>query len=86
LSHFYLRKSYTFNELDEKLDDLKSEIKNYVHEQIRTRTAIIDPAPYSHYEIEKLFHELYNLRNHVDHLTDEIIKFKCDKDYDEPTL
>jgi hypothetical protein len=86
LSHFYLRKSYTFKELDEKLDDVKSEIKDFVHEQLRTRTAIIDPAPYSHYEIEKLLHELYNLRINVDSLSDEIIKLKSDKDYDEPTL
>jgi hypothetical protein len=86
LSHFYLRKSYTFKELDEKLDDVKSEIKDFVHEQLRTRTAIIDPIPYSYYEIEKLLHELSYLRNHVEHLSNEIIKLKNDKDYDEPTL
>ena len=86
MSHFYLRKSYTFKELDEKLDDAKSEIKDFVHEQIRIRTAIIDPIPYPYYETEKILHELSYLRNHVEHLSNEIIKLKNDKDYDEPTL
>ena len=86
MSHYYIRKSYTFNELDQKLDDLKSEMKEYVRDQVKTRDVIIDAPPYPYHNVEKLMYEINFLRDQVYFLNYEFQKLKIKEDYDEPTL
>ena len=78
MSHFYRQRSYTFNETDEMLTEIKKEMSNFLTKEeaeiiVNRRNAMIDPAPYRmneeigtlHREIDGLKREIYFLRTYV---------------------
>ena len=92
MSHFYRHKSYTYNESDEMLIEIKKEMSNFLTKEdaeliLNRRNAMVDPPPYRmndeiqvlHKEIDDLRREIYFLRTHLNKIQ---IKF----DIDEPTL
>jgi len=92
MSHFYRQKSYTYNESDEMLIEIKKEMSNFLTKEeaeiiLNRRNAMVDPPPYRmndeiqvlHKEIDDLRREIYFLRTHLNKIQ---IKF----DIDEPTL
>ena len=51
MSHFYRQRSYTFNETDNMLTEIKKEMSNFLTKEeaeliVNRRNAMIDPAPY----------------------------------------
>lgn len=86
MSHFYMRKSYTFTETDSKLDELKKELQEYIDIQINSRPAIIDPPPYGWHNFDNILRELHDMRSQIDNLYFHINNLKNNKEYDEPTL
>jgi prefoldin subunit 5 len=92
MSHFYRQRSYTFNESDEMLTELKKEMSNFLTKEeaeliLNRRNAMIDPVPYRmndeiqvlHKEIDDLRREIYFLRTHLNKIQNKF-------DIDEPTL
>ena len=92
MSHFYRQKSYTYNETDEILKEIKSEMSNFLTKEeaeliLNRRNAMIDPVPYRmndeiqvlHKEIDDLRREIYFLRTHLNKIQNKF-------DIDEPTL
>ena len=92
MSHFYRQKSYTYNESDEMLIEIKKEMSNFLTKEdaeliLNRRNAMIDPVPYRmndeiqvlHKEIDDLRREIYFLRTHLNKIQNKF-------DIDEPTL
>jgi prefoldin subunit 5 len=92
MSHFYRQRSYTFNESDEMLTEIKKEMSNFLTKEeaeliLNRRNAMIDPVPYRmndeiqvlHKEIDDLRREIYFLRTHLNKIQNKF-------DIDEPTL
>lgn len=51
MSHFYRQRSYSFNETDEMITELKKEMSNFLTKEeaeliLNRRYALIDPNPY----------------------------------------
>ena len=78
MSHFYRQRSYTFNETDEMLTEIRKEMSNFLTKEeaeliLNRRNAIIDPAPYRmnedigvlHREIDELRRQIYFLRTYI---------------------
>jgi prefoldin subunit 5 len=78
MSHFYRQRSYSFNETDEMLTEIKKEMSNFLTKEeaeliLNRRNAMIDPAPYRmneeigvlHREIEDLRRQIYFLRTYI---------------------
>jgi len=78
MSHFYRQRSYTFNETDEMLTEIRKEMSYCLTKEeaeliLNRRNAIIDPAPYRmnedigvlHREIDGLKREIYFLRTYI---------------------
>ena len=78
MSHFYRQRSYTFNETDEMLTEIRKEMSNFLTKEeaeliLNRRNAIIDPASYRmnedivvlHREIDGLKREIYFLRTYI---------------------
>ena len=92
MSHFYPRKSYTFLETDEMFHKIKKEMSNFLTKEeaesiLNRRYAIIDPNPfYEHHKVEKLLDEVFNLKQQIYLLNQELNKIKHQKEYDEPTM
>ena len=92
MSHFYLRKSYTYSETDEMMTEIKKEMSNFLTKEeaeliLSRRHAMVDPPPYRmndeiqvlHKEIDDLRREIYFLRTHLNKIQNKF-------DIDEPTL
>jgi prefoldin subunit 5 len=92
MSHFYRQKSYTYNESDEMLIEIKKEMSNFLTKEdaeliLNRRNAMVDPSPYRmnedmqilHKEIDDLRREIYFLRTHLNKIQNKF-------DIDEPTL
>ena len=92
MSHFYRQRSYSFNETDEMLTEIKKEMSNFLTKEeaeliLNRRNAMIDPVPYRmneeikvlHKEIDDLRREIYFLRTHLNKIQNKF-------DIDEPTL
>jgi len=92
MSHFYRQKSYTYNESDEMLIEIKKEMSNFLTKEeaeiiLNRRNAMIYPVPYRmndeiqvlHKEIDDLRREIYFLRTHLNKIQNKF-------DIDEPTL
>jgi len=69
MSHFYRQKSYTFDETDEILKEIKSEMSNFLTKEeaeliLNRRHAMIDPMPYQEQKSYiTIMEEINNLRN-----------------------
>ena len=92
MSHFYRQRSYSFNETDEMLTEIKKEMSNFLTKEeaeliLNRRYAMVDPPPYRmnedvqvlHKEIDDLRREIYFLRTHLNKIQNKF-------DIDEPTL
>ena len=92
MSHFYRQRSYTYNETDEMMTEIKKEMSNFLTKEdaeliLNRRNAMVDPLPYRmndeiqvlHKEIDDLRREIYFLRTHLNKIQNKF-------DIDEPTL
>jgi hypothetical protein len=98
MSHFYIRKSYSFAETDEMMTEIKKEMSNFITKEeaemmINRRTAIIDPNPWyrcncesQFYRLEREIQLLNSLLEKYKNLLDLNYKDSIDKDFDEPTM
>lgn len=92
MSHFYRQRSYTFNETDEMLTEMKKEMSNFLTKEeaeliLNRRNAMIDPVPYRmNEEISKLHMEIDELRQQIYFLRALMNKQMHKIDNDEPTL
>jgi len=92
LSHYYNRKSYSFNETDEMMTEIKKEMSNFLTKEeaellLQRKYAMIDPVPYRPDPV------VIELRREVDHLRQEIYFLRTivnkqmqKTEIDEPTL
>jgi hypothetical protein len=98
MSHFYRQKSYSFNETDEMLTEIKKEMSNFITKEEaeliwNRRFAIVDPPPYWHDN-----RRVEELLMRIDMLNHQVIELKCElesikneksskyKELDEPTM
>ena len=92
MSHFYRQRSYTYNETDEMMTEIKKEMSNFLTKEeaeliLNRRNAMIDPAPYRmNEEIETLHKEIDSLRREIYFLRTQLNKIHQKFDIDEPTL
>ena len=92
MSHFYRQRSYTFNETDDLLTEMKKEMSNFLTKEeaeliLNRRYAIIDPAPHRMNEEIKVLHkEIDSLRREIYFLRTQLNKIHQKFDIDEPTL
>ena len=92
MSHFYRQRSYTFNETDEMMTEIKKEMSNFLTKEeaeliLNRRNAMIDPAPYKmNEEIGTLHKEIDSLRREIYFLRTQLNKIQSKFDIDEPTL
>ena len=92
MSHFYRQKSYTFNETDELLTEMKKEMSNFLTKEeaeliLNRRYAMVDPPPYRMNEDVQVLHkEIDDLRREIYFLRTQLNKIQNKFDIDEPTL
>ena len=92
MSHFYLKKSYTFAETDQQMLDIRKEMSNFITKEeaedlINRRKAIVDPDPYRYdRRFEEMSQEIFNLKQEIYFLRTSINKLQNKLDNDEPTL
>ena len=92
MSHFYLRKSYTFSESDEKILDLRKEMSNFITKEeaedlLNRRKMIVDPNPnFYHSRFEEMSQEIFNLKQEIYFLRTTLNKIHSKIELDEPTL
>jgi prefoldin subunit 5 len=90
MSHFYLRKSYSFAESDEKMLDIRKEMSNFLTKEeamdlLNKRNVIIDPSPhYQNHEIDKLHERIHDLERQLQSAFIEIDKLKNAKKHFSP--
>jgi hypothetical protein len=92
MSHFYLKKSYTFAETDQQMLDIRKEMSNFITKEeaedlINRRKAIVDPDPYRYdRRFEEMSQEIFNLKQEIYFLRTSLNKLRNKFDNDEPTL
>jgi hypothetical protein len=92
MSHFYLKKSYTFAETDQQMLDIRKEMSNFITKEeaedlINRRKAIVDPDPYCYdRRFEEMSQEIFNLKQEIYFLRTSLNKLRNKFDNDEPTL
>ena len=92
MSHFYRQRSYTFNETDELLTEMKKEMSNFLTKEeaeliLNRRYAMVDPPPYRMNEDVQVLHkEIDDLRREIYFLRTQLNKIQNKFDIDEPTL
>ncbi len=92
MSHFYRQRSYTFNETDEMLTEIKKEMSNFLTKEeaeliLNRRNAMIDPAPYKmNDEVQVLHREIDGLRKEIYLLRTYINQHMKKSEIEEPTL
>ena len=92
MSHFYRQRSYTFNETDELLTEMKKEMSNFLTKEeaeliLNRRYAMVDPPPYRMNEDVQVLHkELDDLRREIYFLRTQLNKIQSKFDINEPTL
>ena len=92
MSHFYLRKSYTFAETDEQMLDIRKEMSNFITKEeaedlLNRRKVIVDPNPnFYHSRFEEMSQEIFNLKQEIYFLRTTINKIHSKLELDEPTL
>jgi hypothetical protein len=68
LSHFYRQKSYSFNETDQLLKEVKNEMSNFLTKEeaefiLNRKHAMIDPNPNQEQKNHTIIEEIHILRN-----------------------
>ena len=92
MSHFYRQRSYTFNETDELLTEMKKEMSNFLTKEeaeliLNRRYAMVDPPPYRMNEDVQVLHkEIDDLRREIYFLRTQLNKIQSKFDINEPTL
>ena len=92
MSHFYNRRSYTFEETDEQMLVIKKEMSNFITKEeaedlINRRKMIVDPDPYyNDRRFEEMSQEIFNLKQEIYFLRTSLNKLQNKLDNDEPTL
>ena len=92
MSHFYLRKSYTFAETDEQMLNIKKEMSNFITKEeaedlISRRKVIVDPDPYFYNRrFEEMSQDIFNLKQEIYFLRTSLNKLHNKIDNNEPTL
>jgi predicted nucleic acid-binding Zn-ribbon protein len=92
MSHFYLKKSYTFAETDQQMLDIRKEMSNFITKEeaedlLNRRKAIVDPDPYRYdRRFEEMSQEIFNLKQEIYFLRTSLNKLRNKFDNDEPTL
>ena len=92
MSHFYLRKSYTFAETDEQMLDIRKEMSNFITKEeaedlLNRRKVIVDPNPnFYHSRFEEMSQEIFNLKQEIYFIRTTINKIHSKIELDEPTL
>jgi hypothetical protein len=89
MSHFYLRKSYTFSETDEMMLDIRKEMSNFLTKEeaefiLNRRYALIDPPPFKNNELDMLQDKVYDLERKLQIALIEIEKLKNVKKHSSP--
>ena len=92
MSHFYRQRSYTFDQTDEMMTEIKKEMSNFLTKEeaeiiLNRRNAMVDPPPYRmNDEIQVLYKEIDDLRREIYFLRTHLNKIQIKFDIDEPTL
>jgi len=92
MSHFYLRKSYTFAETDEQMLDIRKEMSNFITKEeaedlISRRKVIVDPDPYFYNRrFEEMSQDIFNLKQEIYFLRTSLNNIHNKIDNNEPTL
>lgn len=92
MSHFYRQRSYTYNETDEMMTEIKKEMSNFLTKEeaeiiLNRRSAMVDPPPYRiNEEVQVLHKEINDLRREIYFLRTQLSKIQQKFDIDEPTL
>jgi len=92
MSHFYLRKSYTFAETDEQMLDIRKEMSNFITKEeaedlISRRKVIVDPDPYFYNRrFEEMSQDIFNLKQEIYFLRTSLNNLHNKIDNNEPTL
>jgi len=92
MSHFYLRKSYTFAETDEQMLDIRKEMSNFITKEeaedlINRRKVIVDPDPYFYNRrFEEMSQDIFNLKQEIYFLRTSLNNLHNKIDNNEPTL
>jgi len=90
MSHFYIRRSYTFSETDEMMLDIKKEMSNFLTKEeaeliLNRRYALIDPPFYrNNSEINILQDKVCDLERKLQNALIEIEKLKNLKKHSSP--
>jgi hypothetical protein len=83
MSHFYRQRSYTYDQTDQMLKEIKDEMSNFLTKEeaeliLNRRNALVDPIPYQDQKINAaMIEELHHLRNmffRLDEKLDNILK------------
>jgi len=92
MSHFYLKKSYTFAETDEQMLDIRKEMSNFITKEeaedlISRRKVIVDPDPYFYNRrFEEMSQDIFNLKQEIYFLRTSLNNLHNKIDNNEPTL
>jgi hypothetical protein len=92
MSHFYLKKSYTFAETDEQMLDIRKEMSNFITKEeaedlINRRKVIVDPDPYFYNRrFEEMSQDIFNLKQEIYFLRTCLNNLHNKIDNNEPTL
>ena len=92
MSHFYLRKSYTFAETDEQMLNIKKEMSNFITKEeaedlISRKKVIVDPDPYFYNRrFEEMSQDIFNLKQEIYFLRTSLNNLHNKIDNNEPTL
>ena len=92
MSHFYLKKSYTFAETDEQMLNIKKEMSNFISKEeaedlISRRKVIVDPDPYFYNRrFEEMSQDIFNLKQEIYFLRTSLNNLHNKIDNNEPTL
>jgi hypothetical protein len=92
MSHFYLKKSYTFAETDEQMLNIKKEMSNFISKEeaedlISRRKVIVDPDPYFYNRrFEEMSQDIFNLKQEIYYLRTSLNNLHNKIDNNEPTL
>jgi len=92
MSHFYRLRSYTYNETDEMMTEIKKEMSNFLTKEeaeiiLNRKSVIVDPNPaYLDNKLENVYLEMQKMREEIYNLRTALYKLQRKFEVDEPTL